>query len=193
MSNTASRLSAFKSHFDSVTQSFSSALKLLQDQSAQQAQAQKEQFALMTQLLQCIMPAPAMQSPASQPAPSADNNDPADSEIAEPNGHHIIVLLDANDDMRNSNSSMTLSQLTLRETIMDRHGCTAPSTYKQNMSQTPIDGIWISPGLNIISGGYLPFDQIFQDTDHRCLWMDVSFISAFGYKMPPIVKPKPED
>jgi hypothetical protein len=106
------------------------------------------------------------------------------------NGHHIIVLLDANDDMRNSNSSTTLSQITLREAIMDRHGCTAPSTYKQNTSQTPIDGIWISPGLNIISGGYLPFDQLFQDTDQRCLWMDVSFFSAFGYKMPPIVKPK---
>jgi hypothetical protein len=84
MSDMASRLSAFESRFDSVTQSFSLALKLLQDQSAQQAQAQKEQFALMTQLLQCVMPAPALQSSAPQPTSSRVDNDPVDSELAEP-------------------------------------------------------------------------------------------------------------
>jgi hypothetical protein len=66
----------------------------------------------------------------------------------------------------------------------------APSTYKRNSSQTPIDGIWISPGLDITSGGYLPFDQLFQDMDHSGLWVDVAFTSAFGYKIPPIIKPK---
>jgi hypothetical protein len=105
-------------------------------------------------------------------------------------GYHLIVLLDANDDMRNSNTSMTLSHLTLREAIMDHHGSLAPSTYKQNSSHTPIDGIWISPGLDITGGGYLPFDQLFSDTDHRGLWIDISFISAFGCKIPPIIKPK---
>jgi hypothetical protein len=55
LSDTASRLSAFESRFDSVTQSLTSALQLLQDQSAQQAQAQKDQFALMSQLLTIVM------------------------------------------------------------------------------------------------------------------------------------------
>jgi hypothetical protein len=56
LSDTASRLSAFESRFDSVTQSLTSALQLLQDQAAQQAQAQKDQFALMSQLLTIVMP-----------------------------------------------------------------------------------------------------------------------------------------
>jgi hypothetical protein len=58
LSGTASRLSAFDSRFDSVTQSLSSALQLLQDQSVQQAQAQKDQFALMAQLLTYVRPPP---------------------------------------------------------------------------------------------------------------------------------------
>jgi hypothetical protein len=69
MSDTASRLSAFKSRFDSVTQSFSCAMKLLQDQATQQAQAQKEQFTLMTQLLQKVMAPSDLQSHSTGPAP----------------------------------------------------------------------------------------------------------------------------
>jgi hypothetical protein len=47
MSDTASRLSAFESRFDSITQSLSSALQALQTQSIQQAQEQKDQLALV--------------------------------------------------------------------------------------------------------------------------------------------------
>jgi hypothetical protein len=49
-------LSAFETRFDSITQSLSSSLKLLQDQSLQQAQAQKEFFYLITQLVTPIVP-----------------------------------------------------------------------------------------------------------------------------------------
>jgi hypothetical protein len=60
MSDTASRLSAFESRFDSVTQSLSSAIQMLHDQSTQQAQAQKDQFALMSQLISMVMPQSAV-------------------------------------------------------------------------------------------------------------------------------------
>jgi hypothetical protein len=103
---------------------------------------------------------------------------------------HIIVLLDGNNDMRDSATTSTLRQLTLREVLLERHGLQAPSTYKRNTSSTPIDGIWMSPGLDILCGGYLPFDQLFPGTAHRGIWADVTFVSAFGHTMPPIIKPK---
>jgi hypothetical protein len=105
-------------------------------------------------------------------------------------GYHLIILLDANDDMRNSSTLQAFTRLTLREAILDRHGTNAPATYRRNNMKTPIDGCWISPGLEIIRGGYLSFDQLFQDTDHRGIWIDVSFTSAFGYKLPPTPKLK---
>jgi hypothetical protein len=63
MSDTASRLSAFENRFESVTQSLSSTLKLLQDQSAQQAQVQKDQFMLMSQLVQFMTPSSTLTTP----------------------------------------------------------------------------------------------------------------------------------
>jgi hypothetical protein len=47
LSDTASQLSAFELHFDLVTKNFSSALQLLQTQSAAQSRAQVEQRELM--------------------------------------------------------------------------------------------------------------------------------------------------
>jgi hypothetical protein len=105
------------------------------------------------------------------------------------NGTHILLLLDGNEDMRGSAISRCFSNLHLHEALFTRHGTNAPSTYKRNSRDIPIDGIWASPGLTINIGGYFPFDKVFLGTDHRCLWADLSFSSAFGYTMPPTVKP----
>jgi len=42
-------------------------------------------------------------------------------------------------------------------------------------------------GLDISKGGYFEYDQVFP-SDHRCVWMDISFTSAFGHNMPPLFK-----
>jgi hypothetical protein len=42
----------------------------------------------------------------------------------------------------------------------------------------------MTPGLEIEVGGYFDYDEVFMNTDHRCLWMDVSFTQAFGHNMP---------
>jgi hypothetical protein len=99
-------------------------------------------------------------------------------------------LDDLSQDMWNSSTLQAFTRLTLREAILDRHGTNAPATYKRNTLNTPMDSCWISPGLEIIRGGYLPFDQLFQDTDHCGIWIDVSFTSAFGYILLPTPKPK---
>jgi hypothetical protein len=56
MSDTASRLSAFESRFDSVAQGFTSSLQLLRDQSGNQAKVQKEQSDLLQNLMRLLLP-----------------------------------------------------------------------------------------------------------------------------------------
>jgi hypothetical protein len=58
------------------------------------------------------------------------------------------------------------------------------------MTCTPIDGIWATPGIDILAGGYFNYDEVFLNTDHRCLWIDVSFITTFGHNMPALPSPK---
>jgi hypothetical protein len=60
---------------------------------------------------------------------------------------------------------------------------------RRNTSRKPIDGIWASPSINIVGGGYFLFDEVFPDTDHKCLWIDITYITAFGHNMPAIVRP----
>jgi hypothetical protein len=106
-------------------------------------------------------------------------------------GSHIIVLLDGNKDMRRGALATTFKSLLLREVILERHGNKAPSTYRRNNREVPIDGIWASPGIVIKAGGYFSFYEIIEGTDHRALWIDVSYKLAFGHDGgAPIVRPK---
>ncbi len=73
---------------------------------------------------------------------------------------------------------------------MKRHGLNGPSTFRRNTTNNPIDGIWTSPNIDISAGGYFAYDSVFLNTDHRCLWIDITFITAFGHNMPIIHKPK---
>jgi hypothetical protein len=106
-------------------------------------------------------------------------------------GHHIIVMLDANEDMRRGQLSVTFQSIHLREVILQRHGHKAPSTYRRNTKKNvPIDGIWASPGVHIKAGGYFSFDEVISGTDHRTLWIDVEYKIAFGHDgSAPIIRP----
>jgi hypothetical protein len=48
-----------------------------------------------------------------------------------------------------------------------------------------------TPGIVIDSGGYFAYDEVFQNTDHKCIWIDVSSITAFGHNMAPLHKNQP--
>jgi hypothetical protein len=50
----------------------------------------------------------------------------------------------------------------------------------------PIDGIFVSPSIEILLGGYFEFGFC-PHTDHRGLWLDIHYNVAFGHVMPPIV------
>jgi hypothetical protein len=78
--------------------------------------------------------------------------------------------------MRRGNLSNKLKTLHLREVILQKHGNNAPSTYKRNTKDVPIDGIWASIGIEITAGSYFDFDEVIANTDHRTLW--VTFLIA---------------
>jgi hypothetical protein len=105
-------------------------------------------------------------------------------------GDHVILILDGNSDMKESALKVSLEQCTLQEVILKCHGMQGPSTFKHNKTKEAIDGISTTPGLEIQTGGYLAFDGIFQNTDHRCLWIDITFQEAFGHNMPAVMRPK---
>jgi len=105
-------------------------------------------------------------------------------------GDQLILMLDGNCNMRDSDLQKMLMELTLHEIIINKHGNLGPATSKRNFSSIPIDGIWTTPGIIMEAGGYFKFDEVFINTDHRCLWIDIHFVNAFGHNMPPLFRPK---
>jgi hypothetical protein len=100
-------------------------------------------------------------------------------------------MLDANEAMRRGQLSVTFHLIQLREVILQHHGNKAPSTYRRNTKEVPIDGIWTSPGVHIKAGGYFSFDEVISGTDHRTLWIDVEYKIAFGHDgSAPIIRPR---
>jgi hypothetical protein len=97
-------------------------------------------------------------------------------------GDQIILMIDSNEDIRLF--SHALQHTGLREVLLTRHGQNSPTTF--NRGSIPIDGIFASPTLDIIAGGYLEFGFC-PLTDHRGLWIDIHYQAAFGHIMPAIV------
>jgi hypothetical protein len=81
-------------------------------------------------------------------------------------GCHIIVMLNGNEDMHRGLLSQTFNTLQLREVILQRQENRAPSTYRRNNNEVPIDGIRASLGIEIKTGGYFAFDKVITGTDH---------------------------
>lgn len=102
-------------------------------------------------------------------------------------GDHIILLIDRNSSMKSSDLTIALQGVLLCEVLLDHYGFNGPEKCSKNTSRTPIDGIWTTAGILIKAGGYFAYDEVSPSTDHRCLWVDLSFTSAFGHTMPPIV------
>jgi hypothetical protein len=107
-------------------------------------------------------------------------------------GDNVILMLDGNSNMKNSNLQTALVQLEMEEAILQKHGLMGPASHKRNSTSSPIDGIWKTPGIIIEKGGYFGYDEVFQNTDHRCLWIDVTFSIAFGHNLPPASKRTPK-
>jgi hypothetical protein len=62
------------------------------------------------------------------------------------------------------------------------------STFKRNSRGHHIDGLWDSLTLRTINNGYMSYDSI-THSEHRCVWLEISYQEAFGHNMPAIARP----
>lgn len=100
------------------------------------------------------------------------------------NGDQIVLMADFNEDVEGQKIQEWTQQLQLSNAIAQLHQLRGEPTFHRG--KTSIDGIYISHSIHPNKGGYMPFGAF--PTDHRCLWIDVSMINAFGYNPPKSAK-----
>ena len=104
-------------------------------------------------------------------------------------GDLLIVCGDMNQDVLSPEIQTYFSSLSLCNLIFSRHDpSSAPATMSRNESHVSVDGVWASPNLDLIHGGYLPFDVF--PGDHRPIWFEISYTQAFGQSLPKIWRPQ---
>ena len=100
-------------------------------------------------------------------------------------GDHIVVGIDANKDIRTGKiQKMLTKKIHLRDAILDLHSNDSPpETCNKNTKRVPIDGIFVSHGIQPTAGGYSSYGQT-ASSDHRTLWIDIPFTSMLGFNPP---------
>jgi hypothetical protein len=104
------------------------------------------------------------------------------------NGEHIVLMMDANEDVRAGNIKAFLEETDMRDVVLSMHGTNAPNTHIGGSK--PIDGIFATQAIECVQAGYTAFSDGVQGKrpDHRCIWMDVRLQNIFRHRMPPIQK-----
>lgn len=97
----------------------------------------------------------------------------------------IILMMDCNQNVNSPAIRQWATNLGLRDAITSSHPGPFPPTYHRG--SYPIDGIFISETINPICGRYLPFGEF--PTDHRALWIDITYDNAFGFNIPKLHTP----
>ena len=103
-------------------------------------------------------------------------------------GDQIILMIDLNDDMMNSQASSKIKHLGLIAGITHKHHDNIPFPTCNKGGTRAIDGIYISSIIAVHKGGYLPFHAF--PTDHRPLWIGVVISNLCGNKMALIHNPQ---
>ena len=107
-------------------------------------------------------------------------------------GDHVIIGMDANEDVRQGEVNDLLSAAGFRELILDLHSDESPpATHNRNTQRQPIDGLWATCGIIISKGGYLAFGDG-APSDHRLLWFEITFSIAFGQRPSAMVTMTPK-
>jgi hypothetical protein len=89
----------------------------------------------------------------------------------------VVLPADWSTDVRGEKTLKCMDDLSMREVIMESHGDEGPRTY--NRGYKPIDGIFMTQGLYIVQGGYMPFGMG-TGSNHRCLWLDTRALVLMG-------------
>jgi hypothetical protein len=108
-------------------------------------------------------------------------------------GDQIILGMDVNENIYNDNIHNWTSSLGLVSPLRRTHP-TLPdvATCDKGNRDIPIDGIWITPGLDVTQCGMTGFGEIhIGSSDHRLLWIDISYETVFGFQAP-VITPRPK-
>ena len=99
-------------------------------------------------------------------------------------GDQIILLMDCNEDIRNTRFKQKLLAAGLTEAITRDNNRPIPT---HSRGSTAIDGIFTSHTIHPRSSGYLPFGEF--PSDHRAIWLDISHENAFGSNSMRTIRP----
>ncbi|MEM7375861.1 MAG: hypothetical protein AAF587_45150, partial [Bacteroidota bacterium] len=103
---------------------------------------------------------------------------------------HLVVGLDANDDILSSPIKEMFTEIGMREAILhENKPDQPPETNYKNGNGKPIDGIFVTAGIRPTQGGHTGY-KVIMDSDHRTLWLDIPFISILGFNPPNLHKYK---
>ena len=76
------------------------------------------------------------------------------------------------------------SKLGMHEAVLRMHRPSVPpETHNRNTQQIPIDGIFVTPGIQPTQGGYTSYGQCVA-SDHRSIWLDIPYTSILGHNLP---------
>ena len=93
-------------------------------------------------------------------------------------GEYIILTIDLNSYVIDSEEAEILRGVGLCEAITERH-LESGLVPTHQRGQVLIDSIFLSGSLTILQGGYFPIAQA--PSDHRALWIKVKVSSVFRY------------
>ena len=95
-------------------------------------------------------------------------------------GDQLVIGGDWNEDIREEEFLKPFLERRLVPTNFVRHGPDLPATH--NAGKLPIDEIFVSETLEYKKCGYLEHGH--SSGDHRALWVDITYTSALGDKLP---------
>jgi hypothetical protein len=73
-------------------------------------------------------------------------------------GDQLTIGIDAKEDVRTGATAEFFQTLGMRDAILDKHSQSSPSaTHNRNNQRQPIDGLFVTPGLQAVAAGYSAF------------------------------------
>ena len=101
-------------------------------------------------------------------------------------GDRIVLMIDANENVTDHILARMLAKIGLREAVHMRTNGPGPKTHVRGSES--IDGIYVTPEIEVRGASYLPFNKDLGD--HRPVMMDVTIASILGRNLPKIVPPR---
>ena len=101
-------------------------------------------------------------------------------------GDRIVLMIDANENVTDHILARMLAKMGLQEAVHMRTNGPGPKTHVRGSES--IDGIYVTPEIEVRGASYLPFNKDLGD--HRPVMMDVTIASILGRNLPKIVPPR---